>query len=850
MKSPLRHPCPDSVFLLLIALLALSFPLSAAQPTLLKPFPPLLFPANAQPYSTNLNDYFNALPATNMVRVTSTLTNSNGVPLGFTMQLFPSNAPMTVANFLAYVNDGAYQNTLIHRSVPGFIIQTGGYDYSGSPLATFPNTVPSEASNGLSNTQGTVSMALVGSDANSATDQWFVNLGDNSQMDSAYTYTNLQGALTTNPPFTVFARVIGNGMSTVAAIASLPIYRNLNAPFNELPVQSTNLANILSLNNLVHLSVATLPYFSLSSDPAYYATQISNTSLTISYTGGTNSPPAPVTITVYASDTNGLGTNSSFEVWDHTNAIPKVSYITQIPYSGNPVFSIYSSNYGLYVPSLPDGTPTTYRGIGWTPGLIDTNKNFAVKGTGTLSIEFTSPSTFFYQATTNIFKIKIGYPQSISFPALTTNSSDTVSFHTNAIALKATANSKLPVSYALVGGSPARISGSDLYLTGVGTVGVIASQSGNSNYLAATPVTNSLIVAKAPQSIVFPEIPNQNIPVKAPVPLKATSTSKLAVTYRIVSGSGVITNSNAVFVTGHGTIAVAADQSGDGRYLAASSVTNSFDAKLTQTLTPLPKLPNTTYSYPWASFTIKVPTTSAQTSTNVSISATGPVTVTSVDSGTDRITITGAGKVTLTATQAGDGYYFPASVTTSFNVAKASQKISAFTSVSPKANGVIPFPVPIPQINSTNQVTVTASGAGYISATNGSNVMISLNNSGKVILTASQSGNSNYLPAKSVTQSFTVSKGDQGIVFPSIQNQDLGHVVTLGAYSTNSSGAPTGLPITYSITAGRTYGYLADGNHIQTTGLGQITVVASQAGTTGYNSATSRTNTFSVMATP
>jgi len=866
MKFPLPTKIHSLALLLTLSFLCFAESAKAAQSSLLKSFPPLFFPNNAQPYSTNLTNYFTTPMGTNMVRVISSLSDTNGIPLGFTLQLFPSNAPQTVANFLAYVNDGAYENTLIHRSLPGFVIQTGGYTDGGtgstwnSPIATFSNTVPSESSNGLSNTLGTVSMALVGSDSNSATDQWFVNLADNrSILDK----TNNAG----NPPFTVFAQVIGNGMKAINAIAGLttyadivtssnPVYPlgswlnqyigfNSNSPFYDMPLSGiTTNSTTLQLNNLVTLThVSTNPLYAVSNDTNYYSALVSNSILSISFTGGTN-PPAPITITVYSSDTNGVSTGS-FEVWNQTNVVPKVSYITQIPYSTNSIF-----NY-LYYPALPDGTRITNVTFGWTPGLLNTNNNYAISGTGTLTLTAKSSATFFYQASTNVFQIKIAKLQNITFPALTTNPSNSITFTTNPIVLKATSDSSLPVSYTLANNSPAKISGSSLTLTGVGIVGVIASQSGNSTYLAANPITNSLIVTLASQTITFPTIPNQNIPVTAPVPLKASSSSGLPIGYRVVSGGGFITN-NSVVVTNHGTISVAAYQSGNGNYNPATSVTNSFDAKLTQTLTPLATIPAKTYTNPAASFSVKVPTTSAQspTATNVVLTATGPATVSNALSN-DIVTITGAGTVTLTATQAGDQWYFPASVSTSFIVAKAPQKIAPFATVSTKTNGMAPFPVAIPTINTTNLVTVTASGAGYISGTNGSNVLVALTNAGTVTLTANQAGNSNYLAASAVTQTFSVAKGNQFIVFPTIANQDLGNLVSLSGYTTNSSGSSTRLPITYSVsTIPKNIGYLTNTSKIQTLGQGTITVVASQTGSSGYNAARSVTNSFSVKISP
>ena len=100
------------------------------------------------------------------------------------MQLFPTNAPKTVANFLSYVNDGAYENTIFHRLTSltnnGLaVLQTGGYkaDANLSQIATW-GPVTNEYS--IPNSIGTVAMAKLPGDPNSATDEWFINISDNS----------------------------------------------------------------------------------------------------------------------------------------------------------------------------------------------------------------------------------------------------------------------------------------------------------------------------------------------------------------------------------------------------------------------------------------------------------------------------------------------------------------------------------------------------------------------------------------------------------------------------------------------------------------------------------------------
>ncbi len=159
------------------------------------------------------------------------------------IELFDTLAPMTVSNFMNYVVDGDYVNSFISRSVPGFIIQGGGYTFDGSAAYAIPKDAPVVNEFGISNTRGTLSMAKMSTDPNSATSEWFINLTDNS--------ANLDFQ---NGGFTVFGQVLGNGMDIVDAIAALSII-NAGGVFSELPVinyasGAIQTENLVMVNNI------------------------------------------------------------------------------------------------------------------------------------------------------------------------------------------------------------------------------------------------------------------------------------------------------------------------------------------------------------------------------------------------------------------------------------------------------------------------------------------------------------------------------------------------------------------------------------------------------------------------
>ncbi|MDY6981831.1 MAG: peptidylprolyl isomerase [Pseudomonadota bacterium] len=143
------------------------------------------------------------------------------MPGEFCVRLYPEDAPETVANFLKYVNDGDYDNTIIHRNPPSydFVIQGGGFSFrDGVGFVEVPKDPPVVNEFRRSNTRGTITMAKAEGNPNSATSEWFINLSDNNQG------TGDEGNLDAqNGGFTVFGEVV-TGWNVIDEIVRQPVF--------------------------------------------------------------------------------------------------------------------------------------------------------------------------------------------------------------------------------------------------------------------------------------------------------------------------------------------------------------------------------------------------------------------------------------------------------------------------------------------------------------------------------------------------------------------------------------------------------------------------------------------------
>ncbi len=272
------------------------------------------------------------------------------------VELTPGTTPLTVANFLSYVTAGSYDNSLVHRSVDttGLDIWQGGSftaaaaangTLTSSPIIA-GSAVPNEYGDAHPNVRGTIAMAKVDGDPNSATDGWFFNVADNS--------SNLDSQ---NGGFTTFGTVIGNGLAVMDAISAVPTYA-LGNPFNDIPLVNYTAGSPLDYDNAV--TVATVrqvaAYTVTSDDPAVVTAAVDGDALTYApVAAGT----ARLTVTA-----TGLDGSSAIETFAVTVVDPTIGLLPAVTKSTVPANLVVGNpTTGSVALTLTNTTATPNQGI-------------------------------------------------------------------------------------------------------------------------------------------------------------------------------------------------------------------------------------------------------------------------------------------------------------------------------------------------------------------------------------------------------------------------------------------------------------------------------------------------------
>lgn len=234
--------------------------------------------------------------------------------------LLPESAPQTVRNFLNYVEKGAYNNSFFHRLARGFVLQGGGFAFRNGQPVEIASDPPVRNEFRISNTRGTIAMAKLGSDPNSATNQFFFNLADNS--------ANLNNQ---NGGFTVFARVANSASQAIVdRMAGVPVY-NAGSPFDTLPLQNYNGTAQVTEGNLLLIRSITVT----DNKPAI----TENGLITVSNFGGFATAAPGSFIEIYGSNLAASNVSQAWATSDFTEGKAPTSLAgVSVTVDGKPAF--------------------------------------------------------------------------------------------------------------------------------------------------------------------------------------------------------------------------------------------------------------------------------------------------------------------------------------------------------------------------------------------------------------------------------------------------------------------------------------------------------------------------------
>jgi cyclophilin family peptidyl-prolyl cis-trans isomerase len=287
-----------------------------SDPTVEGPIAPLHVASGALATILNMPAIFSDLDVNSLVRF-------NTGAGSFDLELFDQQTPITVQNLLSYIQRGAYNNSIFHRSVANFVIQGGNSQFNTNPNRLDEITADPAIQNepGISNQIGTIAMAKLGGDPNSATSEFFFNLQDNSRGAPMLD--------TQNGGFTAFGQVRGDGMSIINMLAAIPV-QDRGGVFEEIPLQNypqppdgdfptdTTPANYAFINSveIVRRTDARngdgLVFSVVSnSNPNLVTATLSGARLTLDYAAGQS---GRATITLRAVDLEGSVVETTFTV--------------------------------------------------------------------------------------------------------------------------------------------------------------------------------------------------------------------------------------------------------------------------------------------------------------------------------------------------------------------------------------------------------------------------------------------------------------------------------------------------------------------------------------------------------
>ena len=762
-------------------------------------------------------------------KVTNPATNLNGITSART-------ATITVT-----AEDGTVVTYSILFNRPTYAVNLSSKDFSGTAIGATSAAQNFSITNTGTGNLNIQSVTLTGANASE-----FI-LSDANTYPSAITTgslsINVQIKPTTSGNKTATLNIIEAGNATPYTIALTAYIKNNNATLSALSVTEGTLVPAYSTTVLQYSVNVPCPVTSPTINATTADINASNIiTAATNLLGASADRTAKIVVTaedgtvltynivfltqatVQASNLNftNISYNSATINWTSGNGLKRVVFVkegTTAPANGPATGTLFtaSADWSAKGTELSSGSGyfCVYDGTGNSVSL--TNLSTATNYTAEVFEYNATPSAELYMQSTatnnpNTFAtLKIS--QTITFGTLVTKTYGDAGFD-----LSATTTSGLAITYTSSNTSVATINGKTVTIVGAGSTTITASQAGNSLCLPATPVQQTLTVNKANQSIIFGTL-NPVAYGNSNLNLTAIATSGLPVTY-ISSNTSVATiNGNTVTIVSPGATTITASQAGNSNYNAASDILQTLPVnKANQTIT-FTSLSDKTFGD--ANFTL---TATASTGFAITYVSSDP-SVATING--NIVTITGAGSVAITASQAGDNNYNAAPTALQIqNVNKANQTI-IFNTLAAKTYNDAPFNLTATS-SSNLPVSYTSSNLN-VATINGSTVTIV--GGGITTITAIQNGNRNYNGATNVQQTLTVNKASQTINFGALANK----AINDAAFNLSAT-ATSGLPVTYT-SSDPTIATI-NGNFVTIIGIGTTTITATQAGNDNYSAAT------------
>jgi putative Ig domain-containing protein len=515
----------------------------------------------------------------------------------------------------------------------------------------------------------------------------------------------------------------------------------------------------------------------------------------------------PYNVTIMAADAFGDSKTQGYSVMIFA-ALPTLTFAT-IPTEtyGNAPFTVSAS-------SASSGA-ITYSVVSGPATIVGNTVTLTGIGTVVLGASQAATANYTSASASTTFTVN-GEAQTITFGAIATQSVNTP------LTLSATASSGLAVSYASTTASVCTVSGTTATMLASGTCTIQATQAGSSTYAAATPVSQIFTVNGEAQTITFGAIATQTV--GTPLTLSATASSSLPVSFSSTTASVCTVSGTTATMLTSGTCTIQAAQAGNSAYAAAAPVSQSFTVNTAAQTITFGTIATQTVGTPL--------TLSASASSGLSVSLASTTAGVCSVSGTIATMLT-SGTCTIQATQAGNISYSPATpVSQSFTVNAAAQTIT-FGTIAAQNVGT-----PLTLSATASSGLAVSFGSTTSSVCTVSGTTATMLTTGTCTIQATQAGNTSYLAATPVSQSFTVNGLAQTITFGSIAAQTVGTPLTLSATASST--------LTVSFASTTPSVCTVSGTTATMLTSGTCTIQATQPGNSTYGPATPVSQSFTV----